>query len=82
MALQLAALPQEDQQEDPQAQGACGLLDDKLIMLDSLNFLHANGSVKHARIFIDMPKDIWIPFNTLSPRQQSEILAVQLETPT
>ena len=74
MALQLAALPQEDQQEAP-------LLDDKLIMLDSLNFLHANGSVKHARIFIDIPKDIWIPFNTLSLTQQSEIVSVQLEKP-
>ena len=75
MALQLAATPQEDQQEAP-------LLDDKLIMLDSRNFLHANGSVKHARIFIDIPKDMWIPFNTLSPRQQAEIVAVQLERPS
>ena len=75
MALQLAPTPQEDQQEAP-------ILDNKLIMLDSQNNLHANGSVKHARNFIDMPKEIWIPFNTLSPRQQSEIVAVQLERPS
>ena len=75
MALQLAATPQEDQQEAP-------LLDDKLIMLDSQNNLHANGSVKRALIFIDIPKEIWIPFNTLSPRQQSEIVAVLLARPS